>query len=136
MSRNRLYILVLVLAILAYGLVFFNVFHIKSTNTIPSLCVIKNITGIPCPACGTTRSVTQIALGNFKSALTTNPLGYIATLLLIFSPFFVIADLIQKRNRFLNLYQKAENLLKIKWVSVLSIALILANWIWNIYKEL
>jgi NhaP-type Na+/H+ or K+/H+ antiporter len=55
-------------------------------STGPSLCMFRNVTGLPCPLCGTTRSVGNILIGNFNVALQINPLGYfsLAFLILLF----------------------------------------------------
>jgi hypothetical protein len=37
-------------------------------------CVFKGLTGIPCPTCGSTRSVAHLAHGDILSALAMNPL--------------------------------------------------------------
>ena len=37
-------------------------------------CVFKGLTGIPCPTCGSTRSVVHLAHGDILSALAMNPL--------------------------------------------------------------
>ena len=37
-------------------------------------CTFHNITGIPCPSCGATRSAVLLANGNFFNALKMNPL--------------------------------------------------------------
>ena len=42
----------------------------------PIVCPIRLTTGIPCPACGTTRSIAAITEGNFDDALRFNPLGF------------------------------------------------------------
>ena len=42
----------------------------------PVVCPIRLTTGIPCPACGTTRSIAAITEGNFDEALRFNPLGF------------------------------------------------------------
>lgn len=38
-------------------------------------CVFKGITGIPCPTCGTTRSMLYLSQGDFATALAMNPLA-------------------------------------------------------------
>lgn len=48
----------------------------------PSLCMFRNLTGLPCPFCGTTRSVGNLLLGDFQGALSMNPLGYLSVGLL------------------------------------------------------
>lgn len=41
-------------------------------------CVFKGITGIPCPTCGTTRSVLYLSQGDIATALVMNPLMSLA----------------------------------------------------------
>ena len=49
----------------------------------PSLCMFRNVTGLPCPFCGSTRSVGNILLGVFNAALYLNPLGYVGLAFLV-----------------------------------------------------
>lgn len=42
---------------------------------IPSLCTIYNLTGLPCPGCGITRSVVCAAHGQATQAFRFHPLG-------------------------------------------------------------
>jgi len=53
----------------------------------PPLCMFRNITGLYCPFCGSTRSVGNILMGKFDAALYLNPLGYfgLAFLILLFT---------------------------------------------------
>ncbi len=53
-------------------------------------CVFKGLTGIPCPTCGSTRSVVHLAHGDILSALAMNPL---TTLCLISAIVYFIASL-------------------------------------------
>lgn len=46
------------------------------------LCVFRNITGLPCPFCGGTRSVGSVLSGDLAEAWSFNPLGLIALPLL------------------------------------------------------
>jgi hypothetical protein len=55
----------------------------------PILCPFRSLTGLPCPYCGTTRSVGNIVIGEFGQALTFNPIGYLVvalTLALLIMP--------------------------------------------------
>jgi hypothetical protein len=135
MSKNRLYLLAIGMAIAGYLLVFYNV-QKKENTKVQSLCMLKNITGIPCPACGTTRSVTSLAKGEFSKAFLINPLGYLAAGMLILFPLIILLDIIQKKDRFYRLFHKADSFFKKRWIAIISILIILANWCWNIYKEL
>jgi hypothetical protein len=38
-------------------------------------CVFKGLTGIPCPTCGSTRSVIHLSHGDISAALFMNPLS-------------------------------------------------------------
>ena len=53
-------------------------------------CVFKGLTGIPCPTCGSTRSVVHLAHGDILSALAMNPL---TTLCLLAAIVYFIASL-------------------------------------------
>ena len=58
-------------------------------STGPSLCLFRNVTGLPCPFCGSTRSVGHILQGELSAALQSNPLGYFGLafiILLLLSP--------------------------------------------------
>ena len=41
----------------------------------PILCPFRLVTGLPCPACGTTRAVGAMLSGDFESAWSLNPVG-------------------------------------------------------------
>ncbi len=41
----------------------------------PSLCAFHNLTGLPCPGCGLTRSWVSMAHGHFAEAWMWHPLG-------------------------------------------------------------
>ncbi len=58
---------------------------------LPPICAFKNLTGIPCPGCGLTRSFVCLGHGHFADSVRYHPLGPIlflgfigaATLMLI-----------------------------------------------------
>lgn len=49
----------------------------------PVLCIFRNLTGLPCPFCGSTRSVGQILQGDFSEALAFNPIGFLVAALIV-----------------------------------------------------
>jgi len=52
-------------------------------STGPSVCLFRNVTGLPCPFCGSTRSVGHILQGEFSAAVYSNPLGYFGLAFLV-----------------------------------------------------
>ncbi len=136
LTKTRLHGLVLTLAAASYGLLTY-LFHRGNGGISAQLCPINRMTDIPCPSCGTARSILLITEGNLPAALMTNPLGFLAVFLLIVIPVWVVSDLLRKRDTLFRSYQKAEALLvRNKWLAALLVILIIANWIWNITKGL
>jgi hypothetical protein len=93
----------------------------------PSLCMFRNITGLPCPFCGTTRSVGNILLGNFNDALNLNPLGYfsLAFLLVLFiSPSTIKGSSLYLAKKWWKLSQRNQILL--------TVSLLATTWIFNL----
>ena len=101
-----------------------------------SPCIFKNVTGIACPSCGTTRSILQLSQGYFKEAVLTNPIGIILAIVMIVVPFWLLYDILFKKDTLYNSYKKFESVLQIKWVTIILVILIIMNWAWNIHKGL
>jgi hypothetical protein len=99
-------------------------------------CLIKTISGVPCPSCGTTRSVFELLDGHLINSLQWNPMGIIVLLIMVTSPIWIFFDLLFKKESFLRFYGQAENHLKSKWIAIPAIGLVVINWIWNICKGL
>ena len=136
MGRNKLY--VLLSAACAAGYVWLAITYNKIVlNSIePGICMFKRITSIPCPSCGSTRSVLSLLKGDFTGALLLNPFGIIIMAVLIISPVWISYDVISRKGTLYNSYIKAEHFLRRKWIAIPLILLVLLNWIWNIYKGL
>ncbi|WP_417368492.1 DUF2752 domain-containing protein [Flavobacterium beibuense] len=135
MNRNKLYLILILLIAVGYCWLGWSLTQ-TNHNISFTPCPIKNVTGIACPSCGSTRSVSQIIQGNFADAFMLNPFGYIIALAMLIVPIWLLFDLISKKDTLYNGYKKFEQTLKIKWVAVVLILVTLANWIWNIYKGL
>ena len=60
---------------------------------IPSLCLFRRMTGIPCPACHATRALFALITGNVGAALASNPL---VTLLAMGSALAALASLARR----------------------------------------
>ena len=135
MARNRLYLLLSLGLTAGYGWLAWSLWHYNLHSAFTP-CPFKNVTGIACPSCGSTRSLTKIAQGNFYDALLTNPLGFIIAAILIIFPLWLLYDIVFSKDSLHKSYIKFENTLKIKWVAIILISLIIANWAWNIFKGL
>jgi hypothetical protein len=136
-GRIRLYIILAVACVAGYVWLFYNLSskHLEKTEGV-GVCIIKHATNIPCPSCGSTRSVLSLMEGDLVDALMINPLGIVIALILIIAPLWLVLDLFTKRNSLFEYYQKGEKLLKSPFIAAPLIILVFANWVWNIMKGL
>ena len=131
MSRNKLYTILLLACFLGFA------YFIYSINFAhPTFCLLKKLTNYPCPACGNTRAILLLLQGEFVASLLLNPLGIAVFLAMLVVPVWIITDLIKTENSFFIAYKKTERIIQKKAIAILLFFLILANWIWNIYKNL
>jgi hypothetical protein len=137
MKKNNLYILVIGLSLAGYLWLAWNVFESASLHAPTTTCIWKGITHLPCPSCGTTRSLVLLVKGHVAESLLVNPFGVILALALTIIPFWIIADTFRKSDSFFRWYVSAEHLLvKNMWISIPAIAVVVLNWCWNIMKGL
>jgi len=134
LGRNKLYSLLLLACTAGYLWFFYSLTGPQDAQKPVGLCFIKHATDLPCPSCGTTRSLVSLAKGNFYEALRLNPMGYIVALIMLSAPLWILADLILKNNTLFKCYYKIEQHLKKPFLAVPLIFLLLSNWIWNITK--
>ena len=134
MNKNKLYLFLLFACFVGYSWLLFSLQHeheIQSQEF--TVCLFKKVTTVPC---ATTRSVMQLSHGNFLSAILINPFGILVVLIMIIAPVWVSYDLIQKKDSFYTTYLKIESILRKRKVAIVLIVLVIANWIWNIKKNL
>ncbi|MRT91697.1 DUF2752 domain-containing protein [Ancylomarina sp. 16SWW S1-10-2] len=136
MPKQRLYQLVSLLSVLAYGWLIYNYFFLNTSEEGITLCWFKTISGLPCPACGSTSGIIEIFKGNFHKAFYNNPFAFSSLVILIVSSFWVAYDLILTKEGFYKFYIKINNKLKKKRIIIPIILLFFIVWIWNIYKFL
>src|SRR5690554_3156554 len=109
MTRKSLYILTLSAVAGGYLWLLFQILYLKQQeSSMEGVCIIKLTTGIPCPSCGSTRSVISLLEGRILDALYWNPLGIILAILLVVLPVWVIIDLIRNQSTFHKAYKKME----------------------------
>jgi len=136
-TQKKTYIILTIICLLGYSWLGYNlVITTKPESSAKTVCVIKHTTGIPCPSCGSTRSVISLINGDFSKALYINPLGFLIAVIMILLPFWIITDLVNKKNTLFKFYKKIEIILQKKIIAIPLILIIIINWIWNIIKEL
>lgn len=113
---------------------FWVLFHVNNAAEGFSVCLFKRITHIPCPSCGSSRSVIALVKGDFALALYSNPFGYIIAAIMVVLPFWLTYDFVfRKQTLFVN-YGRMEYYLKKPLFYVPLVLLVVLNWIWNILK--
>lgn len=138
MHPKKFYTLILTLTLAAYGwvgLCFLSIGIDKSSGSVHP-CFIKTVTGIPCPSCGTTRSVLLILEGKFYDALQLNPLGFVAVFILMTIPFLFLYDAVKQRKLLFRLFTLSEKVIGNRKSAALLILFFLILWGWNIHKGL
>lgn len=133
MRRNRLYILLFTVTLCGYVWIVYCMNH-PTGQGLWQGCLTKQFLHVPCPSCGTTRSLMCILNGEWTEALTTNPLGYLAATLLLVTPAWICLDLILDTDSLWRTYNTTISLIQRRAVYVPLVMLLLANWIWNIMK--
>lgn len=134
-NRNKLYLFLFLACVAGYIWLFVVLTSQKSEGIPVNVCVFKHVTGIPCPSCGSTRSVVSLVQGNIGQAIYTNPLGLVVASIMVIIPFWIMFDVGTKRKTLLDAYNKTEAIIKQPKYAIPLILLVIANWIWNIVKE-
>jgi len=136
MSRNKLYTLLALACTAGYVWLYLNYKGIDDINSSFNVCLIKQVTDIPCPSCGSTRAVEAFLHGDFISTIYWNPFGLILISILIIIPVWLLIDLIRRNDSLHHYYGKAEIFLRKRKIAIIAILIVLANWVWNIEKGL
>ena len=89
-------------------------------------CVFRSLTGVACPACGTTRAATAFLQGDLAAAFAANPLAAAAGLVFVFGA--PVAALWAAAGWPL---PELSSPLPI-WLRVLAVGLLVVNWLWVI----
>jgi len=100
-----------------------------------SVCLIKNATGYPCPSCGSTRGLVALFDFNLWQSLTINPFGVVTFLSASFMAMLILVDVLFNKQ----LFDRGLNAIhsffhKEPFRVVIAALLLVANWLWNIYK--
>ena len=134
MKKQALYRLAVALSLAGYVWLSWN---FLDGGHSPTMCLIKGLTGVPCPSCGTTRALVSLAHGDVAGSALLNPFGLLLAGGLVVVPLWITLDLLRKSNSFLRWYSALERAFaKSRWIPLAGAALVILNWIWNITKGL
>ncbi len=136
MNKKRFYIIIISLATLGSLWFAFNLKRQQPLNESLTICLFKQVSSLPCPACGTTRSALFIANGDLNLAISTNPLGLLAFAGILLLPLWLLFDVMSGKPTLYNLSEKLNLQLRKPIYAYSLVALILINWGWNIIKGL
>jgi hypothetical protein len=136
LARNKLYSILFIACLAGYIWLYFSITKNITENKSVDVCLIKHVTNIPCPSCGSTRSVISLTKGDFIGALKFNPIGYLVAIIMLIAPIWIISDTIKRTKTLFNFYLKIETYLKRPKIAIPLILLVIINWIWNITKGL
>lgn len=137
LSRNTLYTFLILASLAGYIWLFINQSAIVNNSSDEiGVCLIKHTTNIPCPSCGSTRSIVSLLNGEIQESLYWNPMGIIILLIMIVAPIWIVIDYYFKKDSLLKFYIKMEVILRQRRFAVPAILLVFLNWVWNIYKGL
>lgn len=134
-DRNKLYAFLLTACLAGY-IWLFGITKFTADNHSVEVCLIKLTTNVPCPSCGTTRSIMSLIEGNLKDALQFNPFGILVAVIMLIVPIWVFSDLIFKTDTLIKNYRRVETYLSKPKYAIPLVLLVIFNWIWNITKGL
>lgn len=126
-KQHNLNILISNLSILLI-LLFLSNSLILVADSIPHFCLFKYLTKINCPACGITRGLNEISVGNIHKAYTLNPVSFFIVFFMIsqvFLRFFIIIHL-KSRIKLETISKKANYLI---------LASLLLNWTIQLFNH-
>ncbi len=134
-KEKEFYLILQVGLILSWIILIVEVCNLDFLGLKLSICFFKELFGIPCPSCGTTRALIELTKGNVCSSLLINPLALVALPLGLLLQINVIIDYIMNKDSSYRLFLYLEMKIKTKVILIFFIVLILSNWIWNIFKN-
>ena len=121
--------LVIIIALITGYFLLFNFSIYLNGHTV---CLFKNVTGIPCPACGSTRATNLLFKGKIRDSILINPFGILTNISIVISIFWMISDMARGKETFFSFLKKDWD----KRIKIFIYLIILINWIWNIKKGL
>jgi len=129
MTRKHLYFLALFLGFAGQIWIVYSYKKLERQEEAFDTCIFKRVTGLPCPSCGTIHSIVSILHGDFRKALSENPLGFAGIILVTVIPYWILADLVLGLESFYIFYLRFDELLKRRWVLFSVLTMIFLLWL-------
>jgi hypothetical protein len=123
---SELYTGLILLGIGAIGFLLARYFPEIVSRWMP-ICLFHKLSGIPCPACGSTRAGLYLSRLRFGDALLANPLFTFVYLVMAITALNALAGWLLGRNLVLNLNERER-----KWLRILILGCIPVNWLFLI----
>jgi hypothetical protein len=101
-----------------------------SDHTYHTHCLFKLITGIPCPGCGMGRATLALFKGDIPLSFSYNILSIPFTLAVLISLGWLVADVLQQKERFFKFMQQDIS----KKYKLLLFTVIMIDWVINIIR--
>jgi len=128
--RNRLY--AGIIGVGGAGVVWLVVDGVTDGTWTP--CLFKLLTGIPCPACGSTRAVLALLRGG--DVLAYNPLGIFTFAAGLLTLAVLCRDVVIGSDSLFHGWRRAEQFVRQPLVAAAGIAVLASNWMWTIARGL
>jgi hypothetical protein len=96
----------------------------EAGHPFPFHCPFRMLTGLPCPACGGTRALAALALGNLRQSLAFNPLVSLAALGIVAAATSSLARRIAGRPAFRLLLSPRDH----RFLRILCLLVLGVNW--------
>ena len=96
----------------------------------PNFCLVKKLIGVPCPACGVTRSVHEVLNLNIGKAIKYNAAGLLVAILLLANWLYSLLAVVTDRFRF-SLSQEKQLFYVENWVLALAL---MGAWMIKLFK--
>lgn len=93
------------------------------------LCPLRRFFSIPCPTCGATRAVVEMAKCNFSEAFAIQPL--VSALVLVVLPLVALSVVVVGRKRF---FESVRRLARMPAVWVVLLLAVASNWVYVILR--
>ncbi len=136
LDRKKLYAIILIACFAGYIWLYYSISNKIVEKKSVEVCLIKHVTNVPCPSCGSTRSIVSLTRGDFFDAFKINPFGIVVATIMLIAPIWIIFDIATRKKTFYVFYQKIENYIRKPKYAISLILLVIINWIWNITKGL